>query len=277
VARLFGVVEGFYRRPYTHEQRLELIDFLSRLGLNAYVYGPKTDNFHRKNWRKTYSAKHLEQFVHLSRRSRKKNIKFIYALSPVNKPELCAVEEKIATMLELGIDGFSLFFDDIKTILSKKTAEKQLIIANGLMEYLLRRLDNPYLSFCPTQYHGFKKTPYIEYIAAHLHRYIDIFWTGRNVVSKRISAQDVARIAEILGRPVLIWDNIFANDYIPGRIHKFPYRNREPGIVQHTRGVLINPMNQYAQSKPLIYSAAQFFRDPYKYSPEAAWSGATKI
>ena len=149
--RLFGVVEGFYRRPYTHEQRLDLIDFLFGLDLNVYVYGPKADVFHRKNWRKPYPRKQQERFVQLNALCKKKNIRFIYALSPVHEPELPAVKEKIAHMLALGIEGFSLFFDDIKVILSRKTAEKQLIIANGLLEFLHQKLTSPYLSFCPTQ------------------------------------------------------------------------------------------------------------------------------
>jgi hyaluronoglucosaminidase len=73
----------------------------------------------------------------------------------------------------------------------------------------------------------------------------------------------------------LIWDNIFANDYIPGKILRFPYRNRTPTIINKIKGILINPMNNYLQSKPLIYTAAEYFKDPENYDPVKAWQNAT--
>ena len=78
-------------------------------------------------------------------------------------------------------------------------------------------------------------------------------------------------------RPLLIWDNIFANDYLPGVILKFPYRYRAPQIVEQTQGILINPMNQYKTSKPLIYTAAEFIKAPYRYVPKEAWKQAMHI
>ncbi|MGB7056021.1 MAG: beta-N-acetylglucosaminidase domain-containing protein, partial [bacterium] len=212
--RIFGIVEGFYRRPYTFDQRLDLIDFLSALGLNTYIYGPKADPYHRKHWRKPYPRKKLAEFEELNEISKKRNIKFVYALSPVYRPGLSDVIEKITTLSAIGIRNFSIFFDDIRVRLNKATAERQLRIANGLYEHLSHEFGKPFLSFCPTQYRGFKQTTYIEHIAANLHPQIDIFWTGRRVVSPEITEQDVDRVTFLLRRPVLIWDNIFANDYI---------------------------------------------------------------
>ena len=36
-----GVVEGFYGRPWTTDQRKELFRSLKSLGLNTYMYAPK--------------------------------------------------------------------------------------------------------------------------------------------------------------------------------------------------------------------------------------------
>ena len=38
-----GVIEGFYGAPWSHEQRLDLIDFLGERGMNTFVYSPKDD------------------------------------------------------------------------------------------------------------------------------------------------------------------------------------------------------------------------------------------
>jgi hyaluronoglucosaminidase len=274
VDKVFGVVEGFYRRPYTFEQRLDLIDFISRLRLNTYIYGPKADPYHRKHWRKAYPRQKLEQLAKLNTASQKKNIRFVYALSPVGQPELAYVIEKITTMQDAGIRHFSLFFDDIKVPLSKNTAQKQLDIVNGLYEHLRDECKDVSLSFCPTQYRGFRETSYIQTLAEHLHRKIDTFWTGSKVVSPSITEEDVDRITHLLKRQVLIWDNIFANDYLPGKIHRFPYRNRDPLILRKINGILINPMNNYEASKPLIYTAAQYFNGPENYDPVKAWQQA---
>jgi len=274
VARIFGVVEGFYRRPYTSTQRLDLIGFLSDLGLNTYVYGPKSDPFHRKKWYEPYPKHKLDEFAQLSERCRKKKIDLVYALSPVYCPDLERAIKKIASFVAIDVTHFSIFFDDIKVKLNAATAEKQLHIVNGLFEYLCEEITDPYLLFCPTQYHGFKETPYIKVIATSLNRKVDVFWTGKNIVSTSISQKDIERVTRLIGRPILIWDNIFANDYIPGKILRFPYRNRAPEIIKATRGILINPMNNYSDSKPLIYTAAQFFKNPHTYDPKQTWKEA---
>lgn len=270
----FGVVEGFYRRPYTFNQRRDLIKFLSAIGLNTYIYGPKSDLFHRKKWYEPYPRSKLKEFVSLSKLSKKYSINFNYALSPMSHPDIKKIIKKIALMIKIGIGQFSLFFDDIKVPLSKDTAEIQAETANNLFEFLSTKIARPVLFFCPTQYRGFNRTEYILKIAKKLKRDIQIFWTGKGVISRKITELDINKITKIINRPPLIWDNIFANDYIPGLLLKFPYRNREPAIVKKVSGILINPMNQYQRSKPLIYTAGQFFRDPDSYNPKKAWQEA---
>lgn len=46
-----GVIEGFYGRPWTHEQRLGLIEFIGARGMNTFVYAPKDDPLVRREWR----------------------------------------------------------------------------------------------------------------------------------------------------------------------------------------------------------------------------------
>ena len=104
-----------------------------------------------------------------------------------------------------------------------------------------------------------------------------MIWTGKSVVSHRITEKEVDKITRITGRKQLIWDNFFANDYIPlGVVLRIPYRFRQPGIVDRTLGILINPMNQYPDSKPAIYTVAKFINDPYRYKPRIAWRDALK-
>ncbi|KPJ74185.1 hypothetical protein AMJ52_01625 [candidate division TA06 bacterium DG_78] len=275
--KFFGVIEGFYRKPYTFKQRQNLITFLSTHGLNTYVYGPKADPFHRKKWYMPYPDAKIEEFRILNKLCKQHSIHFNYALSPLSYPDVGKIVSKIATMTRIGITHFSLLYDDIKVPLTRDTAIVQVNTANKLFDYLCSKIAYPMLFFCPTQYRGFDRTEYMLTCAKKLNTNIRMFWTGKRVVSTKIHEKDIDRITEIMRRPPLIWDNLFANDYIPGIILRFPYRYREPAIVQKVAGILINPMNQYKHSKPLIYTAARFFNDPYNYKPRKIWREAKSL
>ena len=272
--KYFGVVEGFYRRPYTHDQRCDLIKFLVNNGLNTYVYAPKSDIYHRKAYSRFYPGKKIKEFKALNQLAKNRGVLFNYALAPGTKPDSRMILQKIKQVIDAGIVHYSLLYDDIKVPMTSETAEIQSDTANQLFDLL--RVNNPdsVLFFCPTQYCGFEQNDYISTIGQQLDRQILIFWTGNKVVSRRITLKQTIRITRLLGRPPLIWDNLFANDYIPGTIFRTPYHGREPGIVNETSGILINPMNEYRWSKPLIYTAALFFKNPHKDNGHKAWQEA---
>ncbi|MEO0162376.1 MAG: beta-N-acetylglucosaminidase domain-containing protein [candidate division WOR-3 bacterium] len=272
--KIFGVIEGFYGRHYSFTERCDLIKFLSELGLNTYVYAPKDDPYHRREYFKIYPLSELKEFENLNKLARRYEVDFNYAISPGTEPMLKALIKKIASMMEIDIRHFSILFDDIKIKLDSNTALVQVKCANEVWALLKDKWQDAELFFCPTQYYGFNKTEYITTIAENLNKEIKIFWTGRWVIASKITVEDINNITQILTRPPLIWDNIFANDYLPGIILKFPYRNREPRIVEKVCGILLNPMNQYLQSKPLIFTAAEFFKNPFNYSPKYSWRKA---
>lgn len=60
---LLGVVEGFYGRPFTSEQRKELFRKIKNFGMQCYVYAPKDDYKHRGYWRELYT---VEEGDHLA-------------------------------------------------------------------------------------------------------------------------------------------------------------------------------------------------------------------
>ena len=52
-----GIIEGFYGIPWTFEERKSMINFLSDIGLNQYIYAPKDDPYHNKNGEKPIHQK----------------------------------------------------------------------------------------------------------------------------------------------------------------------------------------------------------------------------
>lgn len=276
--QFFGVVEGFYRRPYTFTQRADFITFLSSVGLNTYLYGPKLDTYHRQHYELPYPAGIMREFEDLKKISDKHHVCLIYAISPGSKPDVKKIEQKIRRFINIGINDFAVFFDDIKVERNAKTADIQCNIANSLYDLLKRVQARPVLLFCPTQYCGFAATEYISQVVENLRRDIYLLWTGKKVVSFRITRQHLQRITHLYQRPPVIWDNFFANDYMPvGVVPRIPYRGRDPAITRLTNGVLLNPMNEYAAAKQAVYTAALFFRQPTKYRPMVAWQQSERI
>jgi hypothetical protein len=241
------------------------------------VYAPKADPYHRKQWHLPYPVALMRQFEKLVRVCDQCAVRFNFALSPLAQPDVRKIIQKVKNMMRVGIRDFSLLYDDISVPLSRKTASEQAHSAGELLKFLESERKNPVLFFCPTQYRGFKETEYLATLSKELDRDIYIFWTGKYVVSQSITARDLRKVAAILKRKPLIWDNLFANDYVPETIFRFPYRNRSKAILHTSAGILINPMNQYELSKPLIYTAALFIREPVSYVPQRAWKMARAL
>ncbi|MFP3513670.1 beta-N-acetylglucosaminidase domain-containing protein, partial [Peribacillus sp. SIMBA_075] len=76
------MIEGFYGTPWTHAERLDMIDFLQRYGYNAYFYSPKDDLYLRERWMKPHPGSALVQIEELIARANKGCMHFVYCLSP---------------------------------------------------------------------------------------------------------------------------------------------------------------------------------------------------
>src|SRR5260370_23165021 len=79
---LRGVVEGYYGRPWPGEARRSVIRFLGARGMNAFVYGPKNDPYHRDRWREHYPDDQLGDLRDTAAAARRARVRFIYAISP---------------------------------------------------------------------------------------------------------------------------------------------------------------------------------------------------
>jgi hypothetical protein len=77
-----GVVEGFYGRPWTIEQRKRLFARMREFGMNTYLYAPKDDSKHRLYWRDLYLVEEAEALRELIDACAEYNINFVYAISP---------------------------------------------------------------------------------------------------------------------------------------------------------------------------------------------------
>lgn len=65
------------------------------------------------------------------------------------------------------------------------------------------------------------------------------------MVSRYITVEHVERVARVLQRKPLIWDNLHANDYDPKRIFLGPFEGRPVNLKNHISGLLLNPNTKY--------------------------------
>ena len=286
-----GVVEGFYGRPWTHEQRRDMIRFLSAHRMNTFVYTPKDDVYTRRRWRDRYPAGELAELAETVRVATEAGVSVAYGISPglsvrYGDP---AEAEVLLTKLEqigaLGITDFLLLFDDVPLTLpheADRIRYSDLVTAQvDLVDRVRRRLDAwptvPTLTVCPTVYSGRGDEPGLRRLAAGLDARIDLLWTGRAICSTELDLADAATFTRTTARPPLYWDNYPVNDVaMTAQMHLGAYRGRDPHLYRFCRGVIANPMEHAEASKVALATIADYLWDPVGYDPEASWRAAAR-
>ncbi|HYU39135.1 MAG TPA: protein O-GlcNAcase [Acidimicrobiia bacterium] len=277
---LRGVIEGFYGPPWSHEARVAVLEFLAERGMNAYLYAPKSDPKHRDRWRDAYDAHELARFAELAEHTNRLGVRFGFALSPGldidyrDEPDRGALIEKLAPLLDVGVEWIVLALDDIPN--RPGLAGEQADLTGWLLDALRARRPATHMTLVPTEYVGTRPTSYLRSLAAGLPSDVDVMWTGPTVCSPVIRADDArAWTAALGGRRPVLWDNYPANDGTMERsLHLGAYRGREPELTDELGGVLCNPMLQAHASQVALATAADFLCAPERYDPEASWDAA---
>lgn len=287
-----GVVEGFYGTPWTMEKRREIIKFLGEHGYNLYIYAPKDDQLHRKRWRDMYNEDFKSEFSKLLVEGSTWGVTVVFSVSPglevkySSDADIDIMVSKFIEMADVGVRSFALFYDDIpETLVHEEDmkeftslAHAQSFFANTVYRSLKEKVDGiSRFIVCPTQYHGKEITEYMRTLGKEIDREISIMWTGSSVCSERISAENAFLAETAFGRKPLFWDNYPVNDaFMVPELHVGPYEGRDPEIVEHSEGIVLNPMIQPCASKIALGSAAEFLSDPYGFEVEESWSRAIK-
>ncbi|KAK0134038.1 Protein O-GlcNAcase [Merluccius polli] len=296
---LCGVVEGFYGRPWSMDQRKVLFQWMHQWGLNTYLYGPKDDLKHRLLWREVYSPEEEGQLRTLVVEAASRGVSFVYALSPgqdivfSSACDLTLLKRKLKQVSDLGCQAFAILFDDIDHSMCQADSEAfssfahaQVSVANEIYRFLG---EPPVFLFCPTEYCGslcspsVSKSIYLQTLGENLQPNISVIWTGSKVISRNLSVDCLAEVASVLQRPPLIWDNLHANDYDSRRLFLGPFKGREPQLRSHLRGLLLNPNCEFEANYIPLHTLGSWHRtspcgeegeDEPEYCPDRALSAA---
>lgn len=253
----WGYIEGYYGRLFSWEERAALLDHLAELGGNAYLYAPKEDTLHRRDWRIPYGAAWKRNFSALVARGARSGARVIPGLAPglsyryLDGGDYRTLLRKFRSFAALGCRTLALLMDDITPELPKdaRGSFRSLGEAHGLLLERLRKDlgDKIELWFCPTVYTDqfasgpVEKDRYLLDLAETMPRDVALMWTGPRIISPSLSARDIAGVTRMFRGNVILWDNLYANDYCPNKIFLGPYADRSSDLWKKTRGILLNP------------------------------------
>jgi protein O-GlcNAcase/histone acetyltransferase len=264
-------------------------------GMNTYLYGPKDDVKVRTLWRVPYSDEEARELRGLIAACGERGLTFVYALGPgldmtyVSPEDGAALEAKVEQLLQLGVEHFTLLFDDIPHTMSTQDeatfasfAEAQCAVTNRFFDHQRRHVPEGRLFFCPTDYCGRMAKPnvlessYLQEIGERLHPEIDIFWTGPEIVSETIPVPTVLDLQTVLRRKPLIWENLHANDYDIRRIYLGPFAGRELALRDEVVGVLSNPNNEFEANFVPLWTLAEYAKAQGLWRPKDAYRRAVE-
>ena len=273
-----GVIEGFYGRPWTPDQRHRLFAQMRGWDMNTYLYAPKEDLKHRHHWRDPYAQLEADGLAALIRDAHDHDVNFVYALAPgldivhSSEADRTALLAKLSSLAKLGARHFALLFDDIPPQMHPEDArryaglgEAQADVTNMAAAHLRDLEPDSTLLFCPTEYCARRaepnvaESPYLRALGQLLEPQIGFLWTGPEVVSPLVSPQSIRELAAVIGRKPVLWDNLHANDYAPRRVHLGPYE-RDLELRAEVAGILSNPNTPFEVNYPSLASLADYAR-----------------
>ena len=235
-----GYIEGYYGRLLTWNERIEILDVLSKNNMNFYFYCPKEDINHRFKWKEQYSIKWLNNFSKFNKYASEKNIKVIAGISPGldfnfksyiegNKEELDLLVKKFNTFLSCGVAHVAILFDDIPDefkLFVKSKAEGE--IHGRIINETIKNLSSPIFAV-PRIYSdelNVENKSYLTDFFKIVNQNVQVFFTGKFIVSKNFSSNQQIILKKIKENKIVNWDNFYANDYCPKKLFVGPWKNK---------------------------------------------------
>jgi hyaluronoglucosaminidase len=283
-----GIIEGFYGKPWSWEERAESVRFLAPHGYGFFLYAPKADPFLRKKWREPHPDNLVESLGTLASACREAGVRFGIGLSPYEvfrgfdgsaREDLRA---KLALFDDLGVVDLAILFDDMRGDLPD-LAERQAEVAQWAASHT--RADRvivcpSYYSYDPVLDRVFGQRPerYLERLGESLEAKFEIMWTGEEVCSRELSVAHLREVGDRLGRRPFIWDNYPVNDgqRMSQFLHLRGFTGRPAEIADLVSAHGINPALQPTLSRVPALTLEESYRAGDDYSYGSAFRKAAR-
>ncbi|MEW6705556.1 MAG: beta-N-acetylglucosaminidase domain-containing protein [Pseudomonadota bacterium] len=251
-----GVIEGYFGRPWGHEDRKQVLTRLRELGYAWFHYAPKADTYLRRRWRELHPATMLAALADLSAHCRGLGLRFGVGLSPYELYRDFSSDarrtfiDKVRSLDAIGIDDLAILFDDTCGEVPELAAREAEIVHTARASTRASRV-----LMCPTYYSddrmldvvfGERPRGYLQDLGRRLDPAIGVYWTGEEICAREFSPGHLAGVAEALGRKPTLWDNYPVNDgpLMSRHLHLRGFTGRRHTIADHVAGHAINPALQ---------------------------------
>ena len=267
--QLRGVLEGFYGRPWTWDERIAVAQHCASHGMTHYVYAPKDDPKQRADWRVPYTDDELAQFRRVATEG---GLTLGCAVSPGlsidyrSGADRALLMAKIESLVDAGAGLIALQFDDIP--MRDGLGAEHGDITAWVHTHLDGRAE---LAMCPTEYVGVEPSPYLSALADLVPEDVPIQWTGVLVVNDEITVADAeARAAALGGRKPSLWDNYPVNDgFMVDQLFLGPLRGRPSALLDAIDGYMANSLVQPMAARLPLASVAAWLGGE---DVDAAWA-----
>jgi hyaluronoglucosaminidase len=277
-----GIIEGYFGRCWTHDERVDVVRRLAPAGYRFLHYAPKIDTLLRRDWQQLHGRDAVRDLRDLSAQCRAVGMRFGVGLTPYgahlnfDADTRAALKAKLAALDDIGLDDLAILFDDMRGDLPDLAQRQAEIIAFALDHSRATRFYT-----CPSYYSddpvldrvfGARPENYLSDFGRLIDPAIQVYWTGEEVCAAEQSPVHLRRVADELGRKVCLWDNYPVNDgpRMSEYLHLRAFTGRGPNIAPWISGHAINPALQptlgcipaltlpaaYAQGEDYAYGAA---------------------
>jgi len=271
-----GYIEGYYGKLLSWAERKSIVHQLHAIGFSHYFYAPKEDIFHRLQWREPYPAQWREQFSAWASDAKSCQVNLIAGLAPgldfdfthLNSgDDFIALVNKAKQLLEDGAGSIALLMDDINAEYKTANATAQFEgqahaqLANALSEAI-----DSFIYIVPRVYAKeleHESLNYAHSFSHELHEGHVVFHCGTHIVAPNISNEDYADFAGDGRHRIVVWDNLYANDYCPRRLFLGSWLGR-----QDVSDVMLNPTGMPATDSLLLEIMANTLHGE---DSESAW------
>jgi hypothetical protein len=200
-------------------------------------------------------------------------VEFSVGLSPFelyanyDAPAQLALQDKVNRIVDLGVGGLAILFDDMPgnhAQLAERQAEICADVNNWTSGAALA------LRVCPTYYSddpildrvfGPRPDAYLPSLCEKLDDRFEVFWTGPAVCSQTVRPDDIAPVAEISAGRLALWDNYPVNDSRARSPHLYmqAITGRSRDLSAQLCSHWCNAMNQAALSLPALASLPKLY------------------
>src|SRR5271169_975885 len=148
-----GIIEGYYGKPWSWDEREDQARFLKAHGYGFYLYAPKADPYLRRRWREDHPAAEADRLSRMAARCAEVGMRFGVGLSPYevyrdfNEAAKTDLARKLAFFDMIGATDLAILFDDMPAE-QPDLAETQIRIIHWAAE----RTRASRIIACPTRY-----------------------------------------------------------------------------------------------------------------------------